>query len=930
MKLEPGMAYNTKTLNKVFAVLSVGLLLTVVWVFLDDYMKEWKIVQIKAMQIKAEKLRGEISADLKNVPTEKLEQLETELESAEKSVADKAGEIEKVQEELLALQGIIYKQKMVNSQLNSDVSESQFNYEMAASKGKPIASKLKVKFEKFRKQFDESRDKVKDLSNKEKVLKNQLKNLRSEETEANKKLNALVGKIELKKKALARAEPDPIWLLRNLPFIDFLDPTLKVQQVVLEDVVDDLYFQKIPKVDRCMTCHTFIDQKGYEDQPNPFKTHPNIDLMVGAKSKHPMSRFGCTTCHGGEGHRVRSFATIAHMPSSEEQAQEWTEKYSWHEPHRVPSIMLKKGQTEAACFKCHKDTHRVPGATVLNEGLENIQKYGCYACHKIEGTYTELRKPGPSLEKISSKINKEFFKNWVWKPTGFNPDTKMPQFFENSNNSKPEFMKKNMAEVNAMAEYIWSVSESYRPFKKYTGGNAEKGKELFAKVGCIGCHNADDVDKANTVGAWKGPHLTGLGSKLNGDWLVSWLKKPSHYQANTIMPSFRLSDSEANDITAWLLSSRNKTFEKLRFEQMNEQARDEILVTYFSAFDTIDNAKIKLSKMTSRERTLELGKRSVGKYGCYSCHDIKGFDGWTPIGPNLSGIGSKPITQFGFGHQHIPHHRDAWISTHLKNPRIWDEGVQKAFKDLLRMPRFPQVTDEEINSMTVALLGKVTDFVPESGKRTLTATEALTHRGAMTIEHFNCQGCHKIDGVGGDILAAYEDDLNVGPPYLVSQGHRVKPKWFHNFLNNVEPIRPWIEIRMPSFNFSNQQVNDIVTYFTHRAKKPHFEKKQNIVWNPGEKAAAAALFESYACTSCHTQGFNNEAPQAPNLYKVSERLRPSWVEKWLRNPQAILDYTAMPNFWEGGEAQDGSILGGDPQKQIEALTKYVLELSQPQ
>ena len=88
--------------------------------------------------------------------------------------------------------------------------------------------------------------------------------------------------------------------LGTLPFIDFLDPTLKIEQIVVEQVTDDRYFQHVPKVDRCITCHTFIGEPGYEDQPNPHRTHPNLNLMVGADSPHPMKKWGCTACHGGE------------------------------------------------------------------------------------------------------------------------------------------------------------------------------------------------------------------------------------------------------------------------------------------------------------------------------------------------------------------------------------------------------------------------------------------------------------------------------------------------------------------------------------------------------------------------------------------------------------------------------------------------------
>ena len=54
------MAYDTNKLNKVFAFLSVLFLVTVFWVFLDDYMRPWKAVQIEGMKIKREKLQKKI------------------------------------------------------------------------------------------------------------------------------------------------------------------------------------------------------------------------------------------------------------------------------------------------------------------------------------------------------------------------------------------------------------------------------------------------------------------------------------------------------------------------------------------------------------------------------------------------------------------------------------------------------------------------------------------------------------------------------------------------------------------------------------------------------------------------------------------------------------------------------------------------------
>ena len=926
-KTEPGMAYNTKKLNKIFAFLSVLFLMVVFWVFLDDYIRPWKAVQIEGIKIKREKLQQQLEEEKKSIDQDKLQDLKVELKAAQNSLQDKKDQIKEINAQSEVVAKKLKAETINNGVLNSQVSAWTFKYETAHAKHKPEASEYFVKLRKFKKDFAESKDRMKALQSEQKRLNRELASVKSEVIEVERQISEVTKKRELLEKAVAQTDMGPIFALRNSPLIDYLDPTLKIEQVVLENITDDRYFQKVPKVDRCITCHMFADKPGYEDQPNPYKTHPKLDMMVGLGSPHPLKQFGCTTCHGGEGHRVNDFNAAAHTPQNDEQKAEWVAKYDWHAPHKISHPMFKLQNTEASCVKCHQGVSYIPGGTVVNEGIQNIEKFGCYGCHKIEG-WDHKRKPGPSLQKIAAKIDKEFFKNWVWDPKSFNPHAMMPRFFEQSNNSEPRFVRKNIAEVNAIAEYIWQKSEDYEPFMKYAGGNVDNGKELVKTVGCMGCHGVQDYPKlSKKINNNAGPYLYGTGTKVNKDWLVSWLKKPSHYQEDTIMPSFRLSDQEANDIAAYLLSLRNKEFEKLKFAELDKDARDEMLVTYFSAFDTLEVAKDKLSKMSDRERTLELGYRSIGKYGCYSCHNIDGFDGRAPIGPELTKVGSKPLTQFGFGHDHsVEHSRHGWIKAHLINPRRWDVGVDKPFQDLTRMPNF-YMTEDEAQSMTVYLLGNVSDFVPLKGIKRLDENEKIVAEGMNTVVKYNCIGCHQIDGQHGNILAMYEDDINEGPPRLVNEGHRVQMDWFHYFLDNVYPIRPWLKVRMPSYNLSDEERNSIVTMFKHKAKVRALVDRSKIVdWEPGEREGAKQLFEALACATCHTSGFNEDEPSAPNLYFVRRRLRPSWVKKWLKDPQAILPGTVMPSFWMDGEAADPDILGGDAEKQLEALTKYMYEI----
>ncbi|MEC8623671.1 MAG: c-type cytochrome [Bdellovibrionota bacterium] len=952
-KHEPGMAYDMKKLNKVFAFLSFLLLVTVGWMFLEDYMRPWKRWQIKAQDIKKEKIKKDILEAEKKIDKKKLAQLEKDLVLNQKAVDLNQEEIDKVNEEIADINKRFKVQTMINGDFNANVSATTFNYEIAQShylesgklKDKLKAEKLLKKLKTYKAGFAESKDKLKAIAAEKKIADTKLLRLAESVT----KVKSEMGKMLMKKKLLLMAEKktdtltNPVWLLRNAPIIDWLDPTIKIQQVHLPNLKDDLYFQKVPKVDRCHTCHTFIDKPGYEDQPQPFTTHPRLHLFAGSDSPHSLKKMGCTSCHQGQGHRVHDFQSVSHTPNSPEQAKEWAKKYNWHPPHKVPQPMFPKRHFEAGCVKCHKGVEAIPGSITLNKGWRKIEQYGCYGCHKIKG-WEHKRSPGPSLTKIASKVSKEFIKNWVWAPKSFNEHANMPQFFNLDNNKQPKHMVKNIAEVNAMAEYLYDKSKEYRPFKKYTGGDPEAGKKLISEVGCLSCHGVDGLEKAsNKVKAYAGPWLQGSGSKLNGDWLVTWLKKPKHYQKDTIMPSFRLTDREANDMTAYILSLKNKKFEELKFEKLDKKVRDDLLVKdYFSAFDTEEKARARLAKMSDHERTVELGRRSINKYGCYACHNIEGFKrpalGGAYPGPELTNVGSKAVHQFGFGHEYdVEHTREAWIEAHLLNPRRWDRGTDKAFKDLLMMPNF-HMTKEESVSMTTALLGQVSDYVPPQGRKNLSPEESKWAEGMKVVNHFNCIGCHKINHKmtdeyndengenfwGGDILSLYEDDINEGPPRLYGEGWRVRANWFHYFLNNVHTLRPWLKVRMPSYHYTNDQINKIVTGFQYKANRQTFVKRVGKVeWLPGEEEGAKKLWNALECVSCHSGGFNSEEAQAPNLHYSKLRLRPTWIKRWFENPQTIMPGTRMPSFWEGGESLEDTIFGGDPEKQMNALVKYL-------
>lgn len=94
-----------------------------------------------------------------------------------------------------------------------------------------------------------------------------------------------------------------------------------------------------------------------------------------------------------------------------------------------------------------------------------------------------------------------------------------------------------------------------------TGGDVDRGKQLFAARACIACHVAPGV--AGASGSI-GPNLTGFAARPQiaevvpntRENLRQWLRDPAALKPGTQMPSLQLNDQEADDLSAFLETLR--------------------------------------------------------------------------------------------------------------------------------------------------------------------------------------------------------------------------------------------------------------------------------------------------------------------------------------------------------------------------------------
>ena len=902
--------WNINLLNKWFAISSIIFMVSFIWMFIDDNDDAFKKYQRAFRKMEIQTAEKKLLAEIERVKDERVSYEKIFLE-AENNFNLKKTELEDCILDLDTVKAKFYKANLNYLGYKSIVDAKKYQYETAKLKNN---EEIPLEIEKTYFNLIKELEKLKLIKEEKESavlqVENKIMNLGLERESANSELNKVLkevnivdrklNKLDRKKMSLSNQIGD---IVRDLPIIDFLAPYYKVEQVVLPDIKYNVNFTQVPEVDRCTSCHLGIANPDYIDVPQPYTTHPNLDLYLSSTSPHSYEQFGCTSCHAGRG-RGTNFTSAAHTPSSPEQKVEWEEKYHWHEMHYWLKPMLPTQYTEASCFKCHNNETYLKGADQLTLGLKLINQKGCNNCHHIE-THKPNRKVGPDLRKLDEKVNKEWAGKWIRNPQSFRHNTKMPAFFGQSNNSDSASVKRNETEIATIVEYLFPNGDIKLSNNNKFLGNKQNGDKLFNIIGCKGCHiienNPKDLSKLVTQDALfrqHGPNLVGLGSKTSPEWIYKWIKQPSDYWHETAMPNLRLSDQEAKDITAYLYSFKNTIFENQQSIELDKGQLDHIAYSWLNKAFPVEESKARLAEMTYDNKLDYVSDKSIRHYGCFTCHNITGYENDKPIGAELTHEGSKPVDKLDFGFRHdLGHKNYVWFYQKLKDPRYFDYGKELEYEDKARMPNF-YLTNEEIDAIITALLGFNDDQV---GEKLLAETHISDHqiyKGNKLIINNNCQGCHIIDGIGGHIAENYSES-EYAPPNLNTEGAKVQPDWIFNWFHNPYNIRPNLQVRMPSFSMTDEEWNAIIKAFQNKENNfLDFASDLEFDVSSVHFKAGIKLHELGACNNCHFYGteFPKQGAQtwAPNMALIKDRLQPEWVIEWLRDPQTIMPGTKMP------------------------------------
>lgn len=831
-----------RSLSRLFFIFSTILVAASLYVVWDETFarRPWKRFQTEFYTLEYQKLRMAVQAKEQEVePTlrdlaEKMRQAQAALD-ANPAYQQTRDELARVKVEL---GDVSQEQQFAKSRLDAEY----YLYKKAEhEEGPEAARKYKAEVDRLERLVASLTAPIGQLDKQRDALEAEMRRAEApikDLEEERRKLAADVNRMrERMKEIMVFAIQLPV-----LGFVSVPKPP-EVSQVVIEGLNRSNFGEPLQRVERCQTCHVGIERPGFEAEKNPYRTHPAREILL---AHHPVEKFGCTTCHAGQG--VALTVATAHG-----------ELHLFDQTPRLAESLLTGTWIESQCLKCHQqDIPVLQFASDIARGKELFEKRGCPGCHLVRG-FENLEKVAPDLTRLASKVDPAWLVEWIKEPTAYLPQAKMPNF------------RFTPAESEAAASYLLASSQPFQGPQYPGNGDATAGQKLVGEIGCLGCHMIQG--QGNNFA----PELTRIASKSHANWLFAWLKNPQGYSATAKMPNLRLSDEQAAHITAYLMTLGDK------------QESPDLMARLADA------------------RRIEEGKQLIGRYGCYGCHEIKGMEERVRVGAELSTFADKRPWEMAFGDVHLvkkKHHDttpiarliafyndgraieeswEGWAFGKLKNSRMYATD-----RILQQMPDFA-FSDEDASALVVLLRSFTDETLPRNYVEIPSEERALRVAGQQLMTKHNCLGCHNVGGQGGTIA-----------PDLAFEGSKVLGDWLLGFLKEPHMLRPILQARMPTFPLAEQEATTlrdyVMTAFVDtRIPKP--SRVASMLTDEMARQGEKLYWEKHICLTCHqVQGKGAPAALGPDLTQAWKRLNPDWMVEWIKNPQAFDPKTIMPNL----------------------------------
>ena len=200
------------------------------------------------------------------------------------------------------------------------------------------------------------------------------------------------------------------------------------------------------------------------------------------------------------------------------------------------------------------------------------------------------------------------------------------------------------------------------------------------------------------------------------------------------------------------------------------------------------------------------------------------------------------------------------------------------------------------------------------------------------LARLNCLACHERRGLGGippernalfSGTAPALGDQGRLPPPLSDVGAKLTPAGLEAVLLQGHRQRPYVDAAMPQFGEANSR--RLIGLF---AEVDHLETvKLPPLANLQESRNAGYEMvgeKGFSCIACHDfNGQKSAGAGALDLVNLTQRIQKNWFHLYMRAPQRFHPGIIMPSYWPGGQSLRPDVLGGDTDRQIEALWSYL-------
>ncbi|HEV2764940.1 MAG TPA: c-type cytochrome, partial [Pyrinomonadaceae bacterium] len=521
------------------------------------------------------------------------------------------------------------------------------------------------------------------------------------------------------------------------------------------------------------------------------------------------------------------------------------------------------------------------------KGKELFDSRGCLGCHSIGEPGQEIGgRFAANLTRVGEKASYDYIVRWIhnprerWQPycpvhkRDLTPDDyakhNKPFVFNSANSRCPEdgaeLQVQNMTvmpnfrlsdqDTRDIASYLFSLSRdvSYPDASYMDDPNLkEKGRALIKTYGCAGCHEMKGFEDEQRIGK----ELTTEGAtpleRLDFALLTHDAERgiDPYDHDKKVEPWYNRRGFFENKLKEPGIYDRGKEKEAkdmLRMPRpyLTDEWRN-ALVTFLLGSVGREGANVPRSffyNATDRQRDIQEGWWVIKKYNCTGCHSIQ--------------VGQKSVlSDIAFyaeggalGRENLP-------------PGLMTEGARVNPNWLLSFLRDPSLSgrgdDESIAATLSAHGGGQAGFTSggASGENPL-------NRGAQggTAQGNNPQSSGAQNG-NPNQQAAQRASAQAGtlesPP---AAGVRLGPQATEGYLppqpgENRNGVRTYMKTRMPTFNFSPNELRALVRFFqaVSSQQEPFIQERVEPL-TADERELARALFTSAAapCLKCHVTG----------------------------------------------------------------------------